>query len=121
MMSRIGFMRSRIACGRSRIGNRMSGIGCCWSRIGNKMTRIGCIVSVMGRRRSRTSCSIDRTRYQSRRIGCHRRMKGNRIGSTGRAAFGQMTTGRYGVFHLFKLHSTGIFNSFWDAGICVFW
>jgi len=39
------------------------------------MTRIGCIVSVMGRRRSRTSCSIDRTRYQSRRIGCNRRMK----------------------------------------------
>jgi hypothetical protein len=29
MMSRIGFMKSRIACGRSRIGNRMSGIGCC--------------------------------------------------------------------------------------------
>ena len=27
-------------------------------------------------------------------------------------SYGQMRTGRCGVFHLFKLHSTGIFNSF---------
>jgi hypothetical protein len=47
------------------------------------MTRLGCIVSVMGRRRSRTSCSIDRIRDQSRRIGCNRCMKGNRVGSIG--------------------------------------
>ena len=52
----------------------------------------------IGNRMSRTGCRMGRIVCLMIRIVC--------------SAFGQTTTGRYGVFHLFKLHSTGIFDSF---------